>query len=183
MSGRLGITIALICLFLSGACTRNRQIETEQTPIAPTTIPQRTDDIVMGQTIYVPAYSHVYYKDRRGVINLTTTLSVRNADPTHAIWIDSVHYYDATGQLLRNELEQPQQLAPLASLEFLVEEEDTSGDSGTSFLVKWSSSAQTVAPVIETVMISAASTQGISFVTTGRVIEEFSVTPPAGNTQ
>ncbi len=129
---------------------------------------------VAGQTIYVPVYSHIYYQDRQRVINLTVTLSVRNADPEHGIWVDSVQYVDADGQLVRSELTAPHQLAPLASLEFVVEEDDTSGGSGASFLVQWSSEEPAVAPVVEAVMISAASTQGISFISPGRVIAEHS---------
>lgn len=132
--------------------------------------------IVTGQTIYVPAYSHIYYQDRERVINLTVTLSVRNADRVHSIWIDSVAYYNADGQLIRNELAKSIQLAPLATLHFVVEEDDTSGGTSASFLVKWSNDVDSIAPIVEAVMISAASTQGISFVSVGRVIESFSDT-------
>jgi len=179
---RLKGVLALIALLVIGnGCTRSRQAVIEVTPSPATVLATQSETItaiepsaaLSGQTIYVPAYSHIYYHDRQSLIHLTITLSVRNADPTHAIWVNSVQYYDANGGLVRNDLEAPQQLAPLASLEFVVEEDDTSGGSGASFLVNWSSTEQTVAPVVEAVMISAASTQGISFVTVGRVIEEF----------
>lgn len=168
-------TALLLLLLLSSACTRSRLATTPTAAVAPetvTTTPISMGAAVAGQTIYVPAYSHIYYQDRERVINLTITLSIRNTDPRHAIRIDSVQYYDANGQLLRNEVAAPLLLAPLATLEFVVEEEDTSGGSGASFLVQWRSDVQPTAPVVEAVMISAASTQGISFVSVGRVIEE-----------
>ncbi|MCB0060458.1 MAG: DUF3124 domain-containing protein [Caldilineaceae bacterium] len=180
-AGRL--VVVCIVLLLGGGCTRSRPGTTGAVPAVPTPItgisPGNRGTAITGQTIYVPAYSHIYYQDRERVINLTITLSIRNADPAQAIWIDSVQYHDANGQLLRNEVSAAIQLPPLATVEFVVEEEDTSGGSGASFLVKWSSDLQPVAPVVEAVMISAASTQGISFVSVGRVIETVSATPVA----
>jgi hypothetical protein len=173
--------LLVIVLLLSSACTRSRPTTTSATASIAGTVtatPIGLGATVTGQTIYVPVYSHIYYQDRERVINLTVTLSVRNADPQHPIQIDSVQYYDAKGQLVRNELTAPQPLAPLAALNFVVDEDDTTGGTSASFLVQWRSAAQAMPPVVEAVMISAASTQGISFVTVGRVIEEFS--PPAG---
>ncbi len=174
------LIIAFVCLVIGSGCTRNRPTATTPVPTAANATQERAT-AVSGQTIYVPVYSHIYYHDRQSIINLTVTLSVRNADPGHAIWVDSIHYYDATGRLVRTDLAAPLQLAPLATHEVVIEEDDTSGGSGASFLVKWSNDRQTVAPVVEAVMISAASTQGISFISVGRVIEAFPAGPAAEN--
>lgn len=130
----------------------------------------------IGQIIYVPAYSHIYYQDQQRVINLNVTLSIRNTDGKHPIQIDAVQYYDSAGQFIRNYLEQPMRLSPMASTAFVVDEDDSAGGVGANFIVAWSSEQQTTKPVVEAVMISAASTQGISFVSVGRVIESY----PAG---
>ena len=124
------------------------------------------------QTVYVPVYSHIYYGDRQGFINLTITLSVRNADPTRPITLVAVSYYDSNGKLVRNYLDQPLELAPLAARHFLVKESDASGGDTPCFLVKWKSAVKVNAPLIEGVMIGTASTQGISFVLPGQVIAE-----------
>lgn len=180
--------MALVLLLFCNGCTRSRPTVTSATalpttplPAASTLLQSASGAVLAGQTIYVPAYSHIYYHDQQSVINLTVTLSIRNADPTQTIWVNSVQYYNAAGALVRTDLAEPQQLAPLASLEYIVEEDDTTGGSGASFLVKWSSATVVVDPVVEAVMISAASTQGISFISVGRVIEEVSAPPPAGN--
>ena len=52
---------------------------------------------VQGQTVYVPAYSHVYHQRGRPQL-LTITLSVRNTDLNHEIVLASVRYYDTGGQ-------------------------------------------------------------------------------------
>lgn len=56
--------------------------------------------IAMGQTIYVPVYSHIYHQDQQKIFNLAATLSIRNTDLTNPIIITSVRYYDSDGKLL-----------------------------------------------------------------------------------
>lgn len=105
-------------------------------------------------------------------MNLTATLSVRNTDANHPIILSSIRYYDSGGKLVRNYLAQSGELGPLASADFVVDEADTSGGSGASFLVDWVAQQPVSPPVIEAVMISATGSQGISFVTSGQVIHD-----------
>lgn len=126
-----------------------------------------------GQIIYVPVYSHIYYQDQQRVINLNVTLSVRNTDGEHPIQLEAVQYYDSDGSLVRIYVAEPMSLRALASTHFVVEEDDTAGGVGASFIVAWRSDVPTTPPIVEAVMISAASAQGISFVTSGRVLEEY----------
>lgn len=126
---------------------------------------------VKGQVIYVPAYSHIYHQGGKPNL-LTITLSVRNTSIDHEIAIKSVRYYDTKGKEIKSYLKQPLRLAPLASTEFLVEREDTSGGSGASFLVEWLANQMVSEPIIEAVMIDTQAQQGISFVRSGKVIRE-----------
>jgi hypothetical protein len=129
--------------------------------------------IRMGETVYVPVYSHIYhYNDQSHVINLSVTLSIRNTDLKNPIIINAVKYYDNDGKLIRKYLENPVELAPLASTDFFVEADDVSGGLGANFIVEWVAETTVFQPVIEAVMISTASTQGISFVSNGRVIQQ-----------
>jgi len=121
------------------------------------------------QTLYVPAYSHIYYYSKKHRILLAITLSIRNTDLTRPITITSVRYYDTPGQLIKEYLEQPLPLAPLESTDFVVEERDTRGGTGANFIVEWMAEERVNDPVVEAVMISSG-TQGISFVSPGRVI-------------
>ncbi len=125
-----------------------------------------------GQTVYVPIYSHVYGGDREQKVLLTATLSIRNTDPVHAITITGVDYFDSTGKLIRNYLQQPTALKAMASTRYVVAESDKAGGSGASFVVKWSAVAPVRQPVIESVMIGTKMQQGISFTSRGQVIEE-----------
>ncbi len=123
-----------------------------------------------GTLVYVPAYSHIYVRDARRAINLTTTLSIRNADPARALTVEAADYYDEGGRLLRRYVEGPVRLGPLATAEFVVEEDDTAGGSGASFLVRYAAEGGAAPAVVEAVMIGSAGQQGISFLSVGRIV-------------
>lgn len=125
-----------------------------------------------GQTVYVPAYSHIYHGDKDAPFYLTVTLSIRNTDPVHPITIVSVDYFNTEGKLLRSYLEGEVKLSPMGSTRYVVKESDKDGGSGANFIVKWRSEAKVTVPIIETVMISTVTQQGISFTSRGQAIEE-----------
>ncbi len=125
-----------------------------------------------GQLVYVPIYSEIYDFDQSRAFPLTATLSLRNTDANNSLVIETIDYYDTTGTLLKRYLSQPIQLAPLASTVVVIDNRDSTGGSGANFLVAWRAAGEVTPPVFEAVMISTASQQGISFVSSGRVIEE-----------
>jgi len=123
-----------------------------------------------GQAIYVPAYSHIYIGNDERPFLLTVTLSVRNVDPKHPIQIILVDYYETQGQLLNKYIAKPMILKPLESLRYVIPEKDRTGGSGANFMVEWQADTLVNAPVVESIMISARSQQGISFTSRGRVL-------------
>jgi len=127
----------------------------------------------LNQTVYVPIYSHIYADDRFRDIPflLTATLSVRNTDPENALTLTSVRYYDSEGKLLQQYLDKPTSIAPLSSMRFIVPESESKGGSGAKFLVEWTAKTAVIEPIVESVMIGTKMQQGISFISTGRVIK------------
>ncbi|NNJ27381.1 DUF3124 domain-containing protein [Alienimonas chondri] len=124
-----------------------------------------------GQTVYVPAYSHVYHEKGDAHL-LTVTLSARNTDPDRDLVLTRVTYHGTDGSQVRALLKQPLRLGPLASRDFLVEREDTSGGSGANFLIEWVAAEPVSEPAFEAVMIDTRGGQGISFVRPGIVVRE-----------
>lgn len=118
------------------------------------------------QSIYVPAYSHVYHQDGRPLL-LTVTLSIRNTNRDHEIIVMSVRYYDSHGREVRSHLEKPLRLQPLSTVEFLVVRDDEEGGSGASFIVEWAARDAVAAPLVESVMVDTESGRGISFARRG----------------
>ena len=176
-----------ICLVFLVGCTSSptAQIPSKQTNSATSSqiSPQKikldeTVKIATGQTIYVPIYSEIYYFDKSKTFQLAATLSVRNTDPQQIIIITSVKYYNSDGDLVREHLESPLRLAPLASTYFIVNQNDRTGGSGANFIVKWVAETKVYEPIVEAVMVSTTSQQGLSFVSQGRVIESKSATVP-----
>jgi Protein of unknown function (DUF3124) len=125
-----------------------------------------------GQTVYVPAYQSIAVSKKPRRLPLTTTLSIRNTDPERQITIVSVKYFAASGYLIKNLLEKPETLDPLAVMSFVPEEPKEKGqEAETSFIVIWKAVGKEVSwPIIQAVMIGAAGQQGISFVCDGQVI-------------
>ena len=129
-----------------------------------------TGTLISEQTIYVPAYSHIYIGSNEQPFLLTVTLSIRNIDPLNSIAINVVDYYETQGQFLKHFLTTPVVLKPLESLRYVIPEKDKSGGSGANFIVKWQAGKPVNAPIIESIMIGAKTQQGISFTSRGQPI-------------
>jgi hypothetical protein len=127
-----------------------------------------------GQTVYVPVYSHIYSGDREQPFYLAATLSIRNTDRKHAITVTAVDYYNSEGKFLKHYLDKPLPLDAMATKRYVVPESDKSGGSGAKFIVTWQSDQPVAEPLIESVMISTKTQQGISFTSRGRVLEAIS---------
>jgi hypothetical protein len=127
---------------------------------------------VKSQTVYVPAYSHIYHGDREIPFYLTVMLSIRNTDPAKPLKILSVDYFDTEGKLIKSYLAGEVKLMPIGSTRFVVKESDRAGGSGANFLVRWKADAPVTEPIIEAVMVSTASQQGLSFTSRGQAVEE-----------
>lgn len=127
---------------------------------------------IMGQTIYVPIYSHIYYENAEKSLDLAATISIRNTDLSNSIIIKNVRYYDTEGNFLKDYIEKPVQIQRLGTINFVVNRTDRSGGSGANFIVEWISQTKVSEPIIEAVMISATGNQSISFISQGKVIKK-----------
>jgi len=125
---------------------------------------------VLGETIYVPAYSRIFSYPNRSDL-LAATLAVHNVDPKTEITLTSVDYHNEDGELLRALLAAPLTLAPLQSKTVLIPINDTTGGVGANFLVVWTSETPALSPIAEAIMTSGSSGPGPSFSSRGRVIE------------
>lgn len=125
---------------------------------------------VEGQTVYVPAYSHIYHGAGEPYL-LTTTLSIRNTSLDDEIILDSVRYFDMRGRSVKSYLDEPVHLPALGTTEIVVERDGTSGGSGANFLVEWYAKRPVTEPIVEAVMVATSSQQGISFVRLGAAIK------------
>ncbi|CDM92615.1 MAG: DUF3124 domain-containing protein [Limnospira sp. PMC 1291.21] len=179
---KINIFIGAILAVILVACTPQPSTITgqQQSGLESTTTEKFTDaaqtiDIseiqaIAGQTVYIPVYSHIYFRNTQQAYNLASTLSIRNTDPNSPIIITSVSYYNTDGNLVKNYLDSALKMPPLASMEFFIEQSNTSGGSGANFLVEWVSESAVSEPIMESVMIGVSGTQGLAFTSRGQVI-------------
>ncbi len=138
-------------------------------------IPQETVsldeiEIVTGQTLYVPAYSEIFFFDEERTSNFAVTLAIHNTDLEQPIIITAIRYYDTDGQLVQEYIDSPRKLGPLAKTGVVISQEDTRGGVGANFIVEWVAETPVNEPAVETLMISKTGTHGLSLISPGRVL-------------
>lgn len=118
-------------------------------------------------SVYVPVYSDIYSQGKHIRFLLTSTLSIRSTSYTDTIAVRSIEYFDTRGKKVTDFLKNPIYVLPMATVEYVIDEEDISGGSGANFMVVWSAKDESVKAVIQAVMISVSGQQGVAFRTDG----------------
>ncbi|APQ15884.1 DUF3124 domain-containing protein [Maribacter hydrothermalis] len=135
---------------------------------------RRTNTIIQDSLIrqvYVPIYSDIYNQNRDTRILLTATLSIRNTSIKDSLFVKKIDYYNTEGDLVRNYIDSPVYLKPMESIDYVIEQQDTSGGSGANFIIDWYSKKQ-LTPLFQAVMVGGLGAQAFSFTTEGiEVIE------------
>lgn len=127
---------------------------------------QSPPGLTTGQTVYVPAYSHIYSGNNEIPSLLAITLSIRNTDMAHPIQVLAVDYYETSGTLVKHFLSAPLALNALGATRYTIPQKDKAGGSGANFIVTWKAGQPVNPPVIEAVMIGPRA----SFLSRGQVI-------------
>ena len=125
-----------------------------------------------GELVYVPIYSSIYYDNGTHTLELAATLSIHNVNPDRSITVQRADYYDTEGKLIKKYLARPLALGPLQTTNIVVEKSNTAGGTGANFLVEWQASPDATSPLVEAVMVNAASNLGIAFTTSGKVVRQ-----------
>jgi hypothetical protein len=173
MPTQTGVAIAIVSLALVACSPQPRDAGAQGSAavrLKPLTTP--LSEPTVTRTVYVPIYSSIYLglDVRMKTVELTATMSVRNVSPQYSLVLNFARYYDSAGKPIRDYLERPGELGPLATVEFIVQRTDTSGGPGANFLVEWIGPAGIDEPLIEAVMVGQSGNAGISFASPGRVL-------------
>ncbi len=118
------------------------------------------------QEVYVPIYSDIYNQTRDSRTLLTATLSIRNTSIRDSLFISKIDYYNTQGDLVRSYIDSPIFLKPMESIDYVIEQQDTSGGSGANFLIDWYSK-KNLNPLFQAVMVGGLGAQAFSFTTEG----------------
>lgn len=163
--------LALMVLVMF-SCEKNKEISS----INETNWKSRTvnyslsDSLVQGKT-YLSVYSQIYSESEHRIHSLTATVSLRNISVTDTVFIDKATYYNTHGEAIRTYFNKTIYVAPMETVEIVIDESDKEGGTGANFLFNWRIKPNSNEPFFECVMISTSGQQGISFTTQGKIIQ------------
>lgn len=124
------------------------------------------DSLQNGKS-YLSVYSEIYSQTEHRTHNLTTTVSMRNINIKDTIYINKAEYFNTEGKLIRTYFYHPIYIAPLETVEIVVDETDIEGGTGANFIFEWAIKNSISEPLFEGVMISTSGQQGLSFTSEG----------------
>ena len=162
----------LILLFLMMSCDKHEKkddIDAIDWNKRTTKLPAN-DSLIEGTT-YLSTYSQIYSRTAHKTHGLTVTVSMRNTNLHDTIYIEQSDYYNTKGQLIRSYLDRPIYIAPMETVEIVIDEVDKEGGTGDNFIFRWKIKPNTNEPLFEAIMITASGQQGISFSTQGKRIQ------------
>jgi hypothetical protein len=128
------------------------------------------DSLVDGTT-FLSVYSQIYSQSEHRKHDLTATISMRNTSASDTIYLDHAEYYDTHGKSIHSYFDKTIYVAPLETVEIVINEADQAGGTGGNFIFDWKKKPETSEPLFECVMISTSGQQGLSFTTVGKRIK------------
>ena len=162
------VTISLA----TGAC----QSPEELSSVDPVNWEKRTiayslsDSLETGET-YLSIYSQIYSITEHRKHDLTVTVSMRNTHRTDTAYLTRAEYFDTHGVPVRTYFDSPIFLAPLETVEIVINGVDRQGGTGGNFLFDWKINPSSHEPLFEAIMISTLGQQGLSFSTQGKRVK------------
>jgi hypothetical protein len=123
--------------------------------------------------VYVSVYSSIYLglEPNELMVNLAATVSVRNVSAEHPLVLTHARYYDSAGKAVRDYVDTPSEVAPMATVEYVVKRDDTTGGPGANFVIEWAGHPTMDDPIVEAVMIGQSGHAGFSFISEGKAIQ------------
>ncbi|MDO7171163.1 DUF3124 domain-containing protein [Mariniflexile sp. AS56] len=168
----LKIIVSVITLIVVFSCGEDKEISS----VHPTNWKHRTinytlsDSLIQGKT-YLSIYSQIYSETEHRELGLTATVSLRNINESDTVYIKKATYYSTHGVAIRTYFNKTIYIAPMETVEIVIDELDKEGGTGANFLFDWKIKPNSNAPFFESVMISTSGQQGISFMTQGKNLE------------
>lgn len=158
-----------ILTLLFQSCKNNTKEVSSINPInwSKREVKQQLTDSLIHATSYLSVYSHIYSQTEHITYDLTATISIRNTNKTDTIYLNKAEYFDTHGKSIRTYFNKPIYIAPMETIEIVIDEKDGEGGSGANFLFDWSIKPNINEPLFEAVMISTSGQQGLSFTTQG----------------
>ena len=129
-----------------------------------------SDSLEAGET-YLSVYSQIYSMTEHRTHDLTVTISMKNTHRVDTVYMTRAEYFDTHGASVRTYFTTPIFLAPLETVEIVIDGVDQEGGTGGNFLFDWKIKSGSHEPLFEAIMISTLGQQGLSFSTQGHRVD------------
>ena len=161
--------IAILAILSLQSCKREQEISSVDLVNWSSRAAKKLElEAMKAGTTYLSVYSQIYSENEHKTHPLTGTISMRNVNRTDTIYIGKAEYFNTSGHHIRTYFEQPIFIAPMETVEIVIDQEDLLGGTGGNFLFDWLIDSKTKNdPLFDCVMISTYGQQGLSFTTTG----------------
>lgn len=163
------LLLSIICLCILGSCD-NPDPNTDSSgtdELEALEIDQNLsrDDQVYKDKFYVPIYSDIYVDQQNQKVLLAATLSIRNISYKDTLFVTKIDYFNTKGALVREFIDNPILIAPMATVNYVIERDDDTGGNGANFIVDVTGRTDTIKPLIQAVMIGQHGNKGFAFAT------------------
>ena len=165
-------SLFFLVIILFQSCDENKEISS----INPENWSKRRIDISQKDSLeygksYLSVYSQIYSETEHKKHNLTTMVSLRNTSGQDTIYLLKAEYFDTHGKSVRTYFDKSIFLAPMETTEIVIDEFDTSGGTGSNFIIEWMIPKNCPEPLFEGLMNSMMGQQGLSFTTQSKRIK------------
>lgn len=172
MKNIIKLLFIVTILLFNNSCEKEKEISSiNETNWKKRTVSIINSDSLMHGKTYLSVYSEIYSGTEHRSLSLTATVSLRNVNINDTIYIDEATYFNTHGEAIRTYFKNTIFIAPMETVEIVIDESDKEGGTGANFLFKWSIKPNTSEPFFESVMLSTSGQQGISFTTQGKHID------------
>lgn len=134
--------------------------------------PIQQSEVAFDGTYYVPIYSDIYFGDNIPKELLAATLSLRNTSFIDTLFISTIDYYNTDGALVKSFIDQQIAIAPMATVNYVIDRDDDSGGSGAHFVVNIHARSQKVKPLVQAIMVGEYSSKAFAFESDGYIIAQ-----------
>jgi len=129
------------------------------------------ENMSYGEMFYVPIYSDIYIDPQNQNSLLAATLSIRNTSFVDSLFISRIDYYNTEGSKVKSFIDNAISIPPMATINYVIEKDDTSGGPGANFIVDVNAKKSNAKPIIQAIMIGQHLNRGFSFTTEGYSIK------------
>lgn len=166
---KMSLILGLVSQFYACQEEVKEEVDTQRNQFQRNITHALPDSLLTGSS-YLSVYSQIYNETEHKTYNLTATVSIRNVNSRDTIYIDNAEYFNTRGHAIRKYFKNTVYLAPMETVEIVIEENDKEGGTGANFHFDWRIKPSSNEPLFEAVMISSFG-QGLSFTTQGKRIK------------